>query len=257
MKERQGFDFSSPPGNCTFELDLVQDITLFSTTLRFGASNEVSTVSNGSIASARITNCARSKNATVHLFLKLHINLHKDKNLDLFREALENFVLDYPNVWDSIVFLRCEEIDKDNEFVMYRLAIRSRQSWQVCTRVLQERARLHQFCIELATKLEVSFDSAPARRVLYYGGNLVDGHVKEYKKDLTADQNIQSSGDLGPLLRQAEEAIATEEQGMDTPNPSVVEQVSGENVAVAQSGMTETQGNADMLFLSMVQQSHG
>jgi hypothetical protein len=250
--------------------------------LRFGASNEVSTVSNGSIASARITNCARSKHAVVHLFLKLHIHLHQGRNIDLFREALENYVIDYPNVWDSIVFFRCEEIDTDNEFVMYRLAIRSRQSWQVSTRVLQERARLHQFCIELAAKLEVSFDSAVARRVLYYGGNLVEGHVKDYKKDLLTHPNIQSSGDLGPLVQQAKEAMAAEEQGVGTPNPlfvplvqqakeamaaeeqgvgtpnpSVVEQVSGENAAVAQSGMKETRDVADMLFLSMVQESHG
>jgi small-conductance mechanosensitive channel len=111
--------------------EISQDITLFSTTLRFGATNEVATVSNGSIASARITNCARSKNAAVHILLKLHIKMHEGRNVDLFREALENFVLDHPNIWDSIVLFRCEEIDADNEFVVYRLVVRSRQSWQV------------------------------------------------------------------------------------------------------------------------------
>jgi small-conductance mechanosensitive channel len=96
------------------------DITLFSTTLRFGASNEVATISNGSIASSRITNCARSANAMVILILKLHIHLHDEQNLEKFKAALENYVADNPRLWELMAFFRCEEIDTDGEFVVYR-----------------------------------------------------------------------------------------------------------------------------------------
>jgi small-conductance mechanosensitive channel len=248
-------------------LNNLSDISLFSTTLRFAASNEVSTVSNGSIASARITNCARSKNATVHLLLKLHISLHEDNNLDLFREALENYARDNPNIWESIVFFRCEEIDSDNEFVTYDFAVRSRQSWQVSPRVLQDRARLHQFCVELAAKLNVKFDSPDPRRVLYYGGSLVEGAVKDYKKDLLSSPNVHSandlesflvpgigSGDVGPLLRPEADEI---DKGKPLSGTAVNEHLSNQGGALREAGTEETIDATNNLFLSMLQGSHG
>ena len=96
---------------------LLKDITLFSTTLRYSANNEVAIVSNGSIAQARITNCAKSKNATVQLTMQLDIKLHEGSYLREFREALDAYVLNNPNRWDSIAFFRCEEIDTDYAFV--------------------------------------------------------------------------------------------------------------------------------------------
>jgi uncharacterized protein (DUF1778 family) len=80
--------------------------------------DQVATVSNGSIASSRITNCARSANAMVILLLKLHIHLHDEQNLELFKEALENYVADNPRLWELMAFFRCEEIDTDGEFVV-------------------------------------------------------------------------------------------------------------------------------------------
>jgi hypothetical protein len=213
-----------------------------------------------------ITNCARSKNATVQLLLKLHIYLHEGRNLELFREALENYARDNPNIWEAILFFRCEEIDSDNEFVAYRLAVRSRQSWQASPRVLQDRARLHQFCVELATKLKVTFDSPNPRRVLYYGGNLVEGAVKDYKKDLLSSPNVNSShdlepflgpgsgsGDLGPLLRpEADES----DKGKPVSGTAINEHLSNQGDPLGEAG-TETNDATNKLFLSMLQGSHG
>lgn len=152
----------------------VEDITLFSTTLRFGANNEIATVGNGSIAQSRITNCARSKKATIHLTFKFHLRFHEGSNLPDFREALDAYVLNNPNRWDSIVFFRCEEIDTDNMFVNYRLAIRSTQSWQPAPRVLEHRAQLHRFCTELANNMEVDFNAPIPSTVIYQGGEMQD-----------------------------------------------------------------------------------
>jgi hypothetical protein len=118
------------------------DITLFSTTLRFAASNEIATVSNGSIAAARITNCARSKNATVHTILKFHIKCHQNGLIEKYRKGVDQYVDDHPNVWDSVLFFRCEDIDSNNEIVTYRLAIRSRFTWQIANRVFQSHSDL-------------------------------------------------------------------------------------------------------------------
>jgi hypothetical protein len=144
----------------------------------------------------------------------------------------------------------------------------TRLHYKVSTRILQDRARLHQFCIELGNELDVTFCSPSSRQVIYYGGKLVDGAVKEYKKDLLMDAtNISSSGDLGPLLKLAREAV--EEQ------KSIIGPAADATVAVAVAGQTtvsekdgavigqapitvaEDTDAANDAFLTMVQQSHG
>ena len=67
----------------------VEDINLFSTTLRFAATNEVSTVNNGAISLCRIVNYARSPRALVTIPLKFMINT-EDAVISVFKAALEN-----------------------------------------------------------------------------------------------------------------------------------------------------------------------
>lgn len=229
------------------------DITLFSTTLRLGANNEVATISNGAIASTRITNCQRSKNAVVNIVLKLHISMHDGRNVDKFEDGLENYINDNPSVWDSLVFLRCEDINGDDEYVIYRLGARSRLSWQLAARIFADRGRLHQYCVELSKQLGVNFDSPTSRKVLYYGGNLVDGAIKDFKKNLLMDRNNISRGDMGLFGSR-----------MDLP----VQRTTSQDLAGAGARARATPGDlevdretetprapADDLFLSMVQQS--
>lgn len=221
----------------------VEDISLFSTTLRLASNNEVATVSNAAISAARITNCARSKNAVVDLLLKLHISIHAGQNVEKFKDGLENYVSDNPAVWDSLIYFRCEQIDSDDEFVVYHLAVRSCHSWQVAARVLADRGRLHQFCIELAKTLEVHFDSPTARRVFYYGGNLVDGAVKDFKKNLLMDRNNIRHGDFFNS--------AQDPAGLHVP-PPVTRSTTLDGEAHTPSGNS----NVDDIFLSMLQESH-
>lgn len=232
---------------------LVLDITLFSTTLRLAANNEVATITNGAIAATRITNCARSKNAVVDILLKLHISMHEGHNVEKFKDGLENYVSDNPAVWDSLVYLRCEQINSDDEFVMYRLAIRSCHSWQVAARVLADRGRLHQFCVELSKKMKVNFDSPTMRRVLYYGGNLVDGAVNDYKKNLLMDptnisnrrgfdMTTSARGDLGRSSSRGTAGSAPDRTSETRDNEAT---------------QPSTNNMEDDLFLSMVAQSHG
>jgi hypothetical protein len=224
------------------------DITLFSTTLRLAATNEVAIVSNGTISGTRITNCARSKNAVVSVMMKLHISLHDGHNAHMFKEALENYINDNPAVWDSLVYLRCEDINSDDEYVMYHLAVRSRQSWQVAARILSERGRLHQFCMDLAKQLKVNFDSPTSRRVFYYGGTLVDGAVKDFKKDLLMDRNNISMG--GP------DDFLGSRRNLDHGRRATVPRGSSNEEADGEGTMPSTDNVVDDIFLAMVNQSH-
>ncbi len=181
------------------------------------------------------------------ILLKLHISMHDGQNVEKFKDGVENYICDNPAVWDSLIFFRCEDIDSDDEFVMYRLAVRSRHSWQVAARVLADRGRLHQCCTELSRKLGVNFDSPASRRVFYYGGNLVDGAVKDFKKNLLMDRNNISRGDFFGSSRDLQRNHRQGENRVSPPSVSDTFDPEAE---------TPTGNNAaNDLFLSMIQQS--
>jgi len=73
----------------------VKDVTLYTTTVIYGATNEVATISNGSLALSRIINAARSPKASMIFFLKFPIDTPYEK-LQVFRSALEKFVKHRP-----------------------------------------------------------------------------------------------------------------------------------------------------------------
>ena len=188
----------------------------------------------------------------VDLLLKLHISIHTGQNVDKFKDGLENYVSDNPAVWDSLIYFRCEQIDSDDEYVVYHLAVRSCHSWQVAARVLADRGRLHRFCVELAKKLGVNFDSPTTRRVFYYGGNLVDGAVKDFKKNLLMDRNNIRHGDFFRPTRDVFQPELHQPEGLNVPPPVTRRSTIVDGEARIPSG----NNHVDDLFLSMLQESH-
>lgn len=93
------------------------------------------------------------------------------------------------------MYFRCEDIDTDNQFVMYRLQVRSRQTWQPSTRVLEERSNLHRFSLDLAAKLGVQYDSPFPTRVIYNGGQLPN-NIVENKKDSPKEERPELDNDI-------------------------------------------------------------
>jgi len=74
---------------------IVKDIDLFTTTVIFGATNEVATYSNGSLANSRIVNAARSPKANLSFTIKFPIDI-PFKRLQMFKSAVEKFVNSHP-----------------------------------------------------------------------------------------------------------------------------------------------------------------
>lgn len=113
--------------------------------------------------------------------------------MDVYRRGIEEYIQEYPNIWDSIFFFRCEDIDPNNEVVSYRVAVRSRFSWQVSNKVIQFQGELHRFLVSLSSKLHIKYDTPNTRSIMYYGGSLVDGGVKDYKTRVLNNSNIINS----------------------------------------------------------------
>ena len=138
----------------------MEDINLFSTTLRFASTNEVATVNNASITMSRIVNCNRSPNAILTLTLYF-LDTATEEELGAFRDTVESFINDRPRIWDSIIFFRCETINQDLSMMEYSLRIRHTKPWQDASTILMNKAELLKFCFETGKKLRITYESPP------------------------------------------------------------------------------------------------
>jgi hypothetical protein len=144
-------------------LPYVIDINLYSTTLRFAATNEVATVNNSSVAMSRIINCNRSPSALVTLDL-LFLDTTTDEQLSIFREAVGKFVQDRPRIWDSVLFFRKDAISQNLDLMECTLRCRHTKSWQDAASILMNKSELLTFCFEMGKTLGVNYDSPPRRQ---------------------------------------------------------------------------------------------
>ena len=161
----------SPEGNETPGATsswFVEDISLFSTTIRYAKTNEVSTVNNYSISLSRIVNCNRSANAIVMLEMKFSISILEDDKLKTFRDALEKYIGENPRIWDSLVYCRHDFFHPDvtEAYVFFTIAFKHRQSWQSAGRINLHRADLLRYIYELGQKLEIQYNTPPSRRLI-------------------------------------------------------------------------------------------
>lgn len=168
--------------------------------MRYGQTNEVATVSNGTLAASRIVNCNRSPNAIVLFDLLLHIKLLEDENAALFVSSIEKYIAEHPRIWDCMILWRYDRFDADMEQVFCRIGLRHRNSWQDAGRILRDKGELLKFIHQLGDSMDVNFGSVPARRVIFSGGTLIkSGPVsdvkKNFKRDLLNPSNIHVRND--------------------------------------------------------------
>lgn len=126
----------------------------------FAATNEVATYSNGSLASSRIINAARSPQAVLHFLMKFPINTSYAK-LKLFRTTIEKFVKDRPRQWLSFAAFRATRVEADEGFVEYIVVGQHREPWQNMGALLTSKAELASFALELSKLMGLRY-IAPA-----------------------------------------------------------------------------------------------
>jgi len=172
----------------------IPDITLATTTLRYANTNEVSSVSNSSIAASRIINCNRSPSAIVFLFLDLHACVLDDgeTKFQRFQSVLQSYVAKNPRAWDQLLYCRVDEMNAHHELVRCKLGFRHRSSWQDAGRIMVQRGDLIKFVHRTASELGIDYVEPPHRRLLYGAGTLRNGGVRDYKSNLLNPDNIRS-----------------------------------------------------------------
>lgn len=141
----------------------------------------------------RIVNGNRSLNAIISFDIPFHISIaneQKDKLIKL-RSLLEKYVRDFPNHWKCVIYCRVGQLDVELEKASIDIAFQHQSSWQDLGRIMVAKADLICHVYELSKILEASYSHTPKPKLLYYGGSLKDGRIKDYRKDLTTFDNIK------------------------------------------------------------------
>jgi hypothetical protein len=107
--------FSASNGHCS----------RYHTTVVFNFSNEIGTVSNGSISGMRVLNASRSPRANLHFFLKFGIRV-KLETIEFFRTRLFDYIKSKPREWLRPVAFRLSLIAADMGYSQYFILLTHR-----------------------------------------------------------------------------------------------------------------------------------
>jgi hypothetical protein len=95
---------------------IVQDVTLFHTIAVFGITGERASMSNGSLASSRVLNMARSPNAIVYVYVKFATTVSYS-TIQLFERMLREFIQSRPREWANFTGFRATRVVSDAGFI--------------------------------------------------------------------------------------------------------------------------------------------
>jgi len=139
---------------------VVKDVDLFTTTVVYGSTNEVATYSNGSLASYRIINAARSPQAVITFLFKFPIDA-KYERIQVFKNAIEQFTLARPREWAAFFAFRATDVAADLGYVQYIFVGQHRESWQNIGALMASKADLSSFALELMKKMNMRYVAPP------------------------------------------------------------------------------------------------
>ena len=143
-------------------LDAQEDISLSTTTLRFAATNEISTVNNAAISNSRIVNGARSEKAIVTIRIKFDFQATQER-ISNFRIRVENYLIDRPDIWAGLVHFRNNAVDHDGSYAEYLLRAQHQRPWQESPPIMAHRGELEQFMTDVAVDLGIAWRSSHKR----------------------------------------------------------------------------------------------
>lgn len=169
----------------------MKDINLYYSTLRFARTNEVCTVSNGTLSNSRIVNCNRSPNAIIVLEQDMHISLIEC--MTNFEKKIHKYADDNPRDWDAILFVRIDKVDCRAEKVLLKVGARHRNGWHTAGRILRERSALQMHTHSIGESMGVNYNGCgPSLSVVYKGGDIKDPCKSGFGKDFLTPDNVSS-----------------------------------------------------------------
>lgn len=167
----------------------VENITLFTTTVRNAATNEVATYANGSLASLRIINAARSSNAMVTVTLKFGVDVPYEK-VKVFRTVVEGFIKTRPHKWAKLHGFRATKIEADLGYIQYIIVLQHVESWQNLGVIKESLAAVASFCLEVSKKMDMRFVNPPVS-LRVEENNRIEEAESKHRRNSSVDMEMQ------------------------------------------------------------------
>lgn len=128
--------------------------------MRLAATNEVATYSNGSLAGSRVINAARSPLAVVSINNKFGVRVSYSK-IKLFKRTVEQFIHERPREWVTLLAMRAGSVEQDQGYIQYTIVLQHRESWQNLGAILNSKADVTSFSLEVAKQLGMNYIAPP------------------------------------------------------------------------------------------------
>ncbi|KAL7563999.1 hypothetical protein ACA910_007117 [Epithemia clementina (nom. ined.)] len=162
--DRVAFDFTDAPANLNGSAHwLVEKIDLVSTTARLTATSELATFSNGAIARSRIINMNRSPDPFIYIYVRFETDVPYSTIL-IFKSTVQKFVQERPQEWQDTFAFRTNRIEAQQNFVEYMVVLQHRWSWQSLAYILEHKAVVETFCVELQKQMNCHY-KAPSKPI--------------------------------------------------------------------------------------------
>jgi hypothetical protein len=108
----------------------------------------------------RIINARRSDDAQLMIRMKFGIGT-SSQQIHLFQSALEKFIEDRPQEYHNTLGFRLNTVVADLGYIEYMIIVQCRSSWQKIGSVLDSRAKVNSFCLELQKQLDMRYVAPP------------------------------------------------------------------------------------------------
>ena len=135
---------------------IVEKVTLYTTTMRFGTTREVATFSNGSLAGSRIVNLKRSEKPNVYLYFKFGVDVTTEQ-VALFRKRITEYIKARPREWIRLNAIRCTRVVVDAGFMEYVVIAQHREAWQNVPAIRQSKSDVFTFGLETQKQLDMKY----------------------------------------------------------------------------------------------------
>lgn len=142
------------------------------TTLRYAATNEVSTINNSSLSGAQIVNCARSPKAVIRFRIAFSVEATPEQ-LSTFRTRLMAYLGDNPQTWSGLIQFANDGIQRDDGYIIYMIGVQHVKSWQDLGKIVANRGELEVEADRITQELKIQYQSPEGKMDL----ELVDKKV--------------------------------------------------------------------------------
>mmetsp|Transcript_11377 Transcript_11377/g.17454 ORF Transcript_11377/g.17454 Transcript_11377/m.17454 type:complete len:883 (+) Transcript_11377:72-2720(+) len=165
----------------------VENVNLFTTTVRYAVTNEVACIANSSFVDNRIINAKRSPNALIRINLRFGVGVQRSK-IDLFYKTVQEYAKDRPREFLQLNNLSASSIEVERGYVEYILVAQHVESWQQMGQVWKSQVDLTRFCHELSTRLLMKYENPclPIELEIDKGDSNSEDD-SEFPQDFTAD----------------------------------------------------------------------